>query len=363
MNWRDPLAQRPRSVLALLLNALASIHIVWFYVNRVQAHLNIVAFEDGRERLPFQQRMMMMAPMRWAHHSAALHRLAAFLTGVPGWFPYGVRPEGIAEAVIDLFCLAVAGLVAQRIYQASSRTGLLTDFVYPLTLLMVAVNYCFLTIHALRFLYDFPALAFFATGVYLIYFRFPAWAFAMLFLVATINRETTLLLLPLYAVAQYVRRTDAPAAGTTQRASWRGLWALRTLGVVLSLCAYWIGWHWWVTRHFAGNASEVKPRLLVNLGILVCPLAWPQLIGVCCYLWPFVFIYRRLVPDPILRAWIWLLPLWFGFMFYYGVFIETRIFGELIPLVACTVMLIAEELLLKKTGMPVQTPLQLPVAD
>jgi hypothetical protein len=272
-----------------------------------------------------------------------------------------VRAEGLLQAVIDLFCLAVAGLVARRIYQASSRTGLLMPFVYPLTALMVVVNYSYLTMHSYRFVYDFPALAFFAAGIYLIYFDYPAVVFAMLFLVGTVNRETTLLLLPLYAMAQCIPGRDK--SGKESAIYWNRLWSRRTLQVVLPLVACWIGWHLWLVHHFALNPSAANPRLLLNLGVIACPLAWPQLISVCCYLWPFVFVYRHLIPDPMLRAWIWILPAWLAFMFYYGILIEIRIFGELIPLLACTVMLIAEEILLKKLGAVLPASLPLSVVD
>lgn len=329
------------AALAILLNSLATLQLVWFYQTRVPAALRMAAYEQGVEKKPFQYRLLMMAPMRWAHHSAALQALAHSMTLSPGWFPQPVHAEGIAQGIINLVCVAIAGLVARSLYQAGSRTRLLTPFIYPLTLLMIAATYTFQTTHALRFVYDLPALGFFAAGIYLIYFRYPAILFAAVFLVGTLNRETTLLLLPFYAITQCL-----PESASSLQ--WRKLKAPATVLVVLPLSVYWLGWHVWVVRHFAHNASAAGPRLLLNLGIAAIPLSWPQVLSVCAYLWPFVFCYRRLIPDFTLRAWVWILPLWFAFMLWFGLLIEPRIFGELIPVVACLVMLVAEELLLNK---------------
>ena len=325
------------------LNLLASIQFVWFYVNRVPSCIKLLPYEQGYERTPFQYRLLMMFPLRWAHQSPLVIKLAAQLTAATGWFPHGVRPEGIVEAAIDLACVCVAGLVARRLYQASSRTGLLTPYVYPLTLVMATGTYSVLTMHQLRFVYDLPSLAFFSVGLYLIYFRRNRLLFAALFLIATVNRETTLLLLLFFAIAQCMHGP---------RFHWRRLYAAGTLAVVLPLAACWVGWHLWVVRHFAANPTESQPRFWLNISLLLWPLAWPQMVGVFCYLGPVIFIYRKLIPDPLLRAWLWVIPAWIGFMLYFGVFIEIRIFGELIPYVAVLAMLLCEEKILLTVSYP-----------
>jgi hypothetical protein len=61
-------------------------------------------------------------------------------------------------------------------------------------------------------------------------------------------------------------------------------------------------------------------------------------------------IFRKDLRDPRLRAWLWVLPAWFGFMFVYGILIETRIFGELIPYVAVAGALMGETVLARRIG-------------
>jgi hypothetical protein len=91
-------------------------------------------------------------------------------------------------------------------------------------------------------------------------------------------------------------------------------------------------------------------RMPQNLSFFVLPQAWPQMLGGCCYLLPIVVLFRRDLRDPRLRAWLWVLPAWFGFMFVYGILIETRIFGELIPYVAVAGALMGETVLARRIG-------------
>jgi hypothetical protein len=52
--------------------------------------------------------------------------------------------------------------------------------------------------------------------------------------------------------------------------------------------------------------------------------------------------------------WLWTLPAWFGLMFLYGIIVEGRLYGELIPYLACMSALIAEESILARTAIHTQ---------
>ncbi len=331
--------QRIRRLL-LAIYLLATVQLVWCYLWLTRPYVNTRLYELGKERMPFQGRCLMMLPMHLAHQSTFLHLLDRVFAFSHFWFPKPVQPEVLIQAVIGIACLSVTGMLATRIYQASSRRQLLTPLIYPLVLAVWAATYVLHTVQNFRFIYDLPSLAFFTTALYLIYFRRHWGWFAALFVVATINRETTLLLLPLYAIDQSL------AAGG--RVRWRQMLAPRTVAVVLPLLAFWIGWEIFVRHLFAGNRSEFYPRLNWNVKSLLAPQAWPQLVSACGYLLPFVVLLRARIPDARLRAWLWMIPLWLVFMFSYGILIETRVFGELIPLVVCCSALIGEELLVAR---------------
>lgn len=330
--------QKMRRVLVAVY-ALATVQLVWCYLWLTRPYVNTLLYEHGQERLPFQGRCLMMLPMYLAHRSSVLLSLAKPFSLSHFWFPRTVHPEVLTQGIIGVFCLAVTGVLTTRIYQASSRQKLLTPVIYPLVLIVFGATYILHTVQNFRFIYDLPSLAFFSTAMYLIYFRRHWSWFVALFFLATINRETTLLLLPLYMI-------DAAVIGG--KLQWRAILRVRTLAVVLPLALFWIAWEMLIRHVFAHNRSEFYPRLDWNVKSLLVPQAWPQLVSTCAYLLPFVLLLRRRIPDARLRAWLWIMPCWLAFMFSYGIIIETRIFGELIPLVVCATGLIMEELLLSR---------------
>ncbi len=337
-----------RGGLYLVVCLLATIQCVWFYLSRVPSCLDLAAFEQGKERTPFQYRVLLMLPLRWAHESLWFQGLAARLTAMHGWFSTRVDPETLLEAPLDLACILITGLMTARLYRKSSRSAILEPFIFPLTLCMIAGTYCLLTIRPLRFVYDLPNLALFSIGAVLIYERKHSLYFAVLFVVTTLNRETSLLLLVFFMLAECGRHG----------AIWRSLFSTRVLGVLLPLALFWVAWHLYISRLYGANRSENHTRLWLNIGTMAIPLAWPQIAGACGYLWPFVLAMRSRIQDPVLRTWLWALPVWFAFMLYYGLFVEIRVFGELIPYFACAAALIFEEVLISRfAGLLQQTSL------
>jgi hypothetical protein len=332
--------------LAGLLNLVASIHLVWFYLSYTPSYLHLEQFEVGLERTPFQYRLLMMLPLRWAHRSPSLNHLAASLSALHAWFPKGVRPEGLIEAPVDLVSVIITGLVARSLYRASSRTTVLLPFVYPLTLVMILSTYAITTMHHLRFIYDLPSMALFSIGLYLLYFRKSELLFISLFVVATVSRETTFFLLFLLFLSRIVP-VETSWDGLFSSVLWSGALKRSTWGTAILLTGFWITWHIYVGRLFAGNVSEMQPRFWLNVGILLWPISWSQISSTFAFCWPIILLHRRDVRDRTLRAWQWILPVWILFMMRYGILIESRIFGELIPYMACMAALIAEEYILK----------------
>lgn len=340
------MAQRSRW-LRLTLYVFATVQVVWCYLWLTRPYVNTLLYEQGRERMPFQGRCLMMLPLRMAHGSMALQALSRPFAHSHFWFPKPVQPEVLVQALIDVFCLLISGFLLTRIYEAASPRKLLTPLVYPLLLVVCAATYIMHTVQNFRFLYDLPSLAFVSGAMYLIYFRHHwAW-FAALFAVGTINRETTLLFLPLYVI-------DAGLQGGTIR--WRRVLQPRVVLLVLFLLMGWTAWEIGVRHLFAHNRSEFYPRLNWNVKSLLAPQAWPQLLSACGFLLPFVLMFRQHIRDTRLRSWLWLFPFWLLFMFAYGILVETRVFGELIPLVVCSTALILEELLLQR--LPARLPAQ-----
>jgi hypothetical protein len=304
-----------------------------------------------------------MAPLlRWAQNSAFMVHYASRLAMNGYFFPHGIGPSEVLEFYLDIPCVLIAGWVAFRIYQAASRRHLLGWLVYPLFLVLCAVSYILHTVQNYRFVYDLPSLAFFSLGLYLIYFRKSRLLLVALFALATLNRETTLFLIPFYLLSELWftedNETTTPAsdrpvlltlvpglAPAMRRLRWERLFrpdVAITAGLML---AYWAVWHLFIFHLFRHNASEYYPRVKFNLYCFRRVRYWPQLFSACGYLLPLLPVFRKHVHDAQLRLWMWMIPVWYAVMFAWGILVETRVFGELLPLVAVLGVLVAEEAL------------------
>jgi hypothetical protein len=330
------LAKNERRILARVLYALATIQVVWAYHSRVPPYLNLVRYENGLEVTPCQTRVLMMLVLRWAHRNTFLIYLAGLFSRSTPIYRAHIYPESFVFAIADTLGIAVAGWVATRIYEAASEHRLLTAYVYPLVLVFCVASYVLLALHPCRFYYDLPSLGFFAVGLYLIYFRKHPLLFAALFVVATFNRETTLLLLLFFVLATVTKGNNI---------DWSRAYAPRTLAVVVPLAIYWTGWHIFVNRLYAHNHWAWIPASKINSVLLAWPPAWPQLLAAGCYSIPLIFFYRGFIRDRTLRIWLWTLPAWLCIIFRYAIIVEPRLFGELIPYLACTAVLIAEQVI------------------
>ncbi len=326
----------------LLLYVLATVQFIGSYIYLEFPWVNLQAWEDGSERLPFQTRLLLAPLYRAVDHAAWAQTWAEHLARNEYFFPppRSVDPGMVLEFFIGIVCVLASGFLAVRIYAAATRRNLLRPFVYPIFLLLCVLLYIVHTVQNFRYVYDMPSLLVFALGFYFMYFRKPLLWFVILFAVGTLNRETTLLLLPFWALAQVLE----PGG----RIHWRGLWSPSVAVPVACMAAYWAVWHHLVFQLFGGNPSEYGPRFLFNLYCFSRLRYWPQLASAFAFLWPFLIVYRRHLGDPLLRAWLLVLPVWYAFMLTYAIVTETRVFGELIPFLAPVTAILAEEVLAAK---------------
>lgn len=328
-----------RIFLALL--GLGIVQFVWCYLYRIPSELHLALYERGLERMPFQARLLLATPLHWAHGSGLLLMWSARLSKLPAWFPRGAGSDGLFQAVVDCAAVGASCAAATALYKRCSRIMLLPWLVSPLLLVLCGVTYIGLAHHSLRFVYDLPAMAFFSAGLWFIHLdRWRPWQIALfvaVFMAGTINRETTLLLLIFLALAEQHR------GGLRKR--------VVILGVALALV--WLGFHAWTVVHFRANPHLASQHLFANLGSLLVPLSWPQLAATLGYMWFPLVVFRHWIPDAILRSWLPGLGVWLVFMSFYGLLVEPRLWGELLPYAACTVTLIAEEILAERLALTV----------
>ena len=324
----------------LLLYVLAAVHFVGSLLFLEYPFLNVHLWEHGYAPLPFQTRLLLAPLYRYVDTAHWSLNYAARLARNDYFFPRGVDPATVLQFLLGIVCVLIAGWVAVRLYDGASRRRLLRPLVFPVFLGLCTVAYIVHTVQNFDYVYDLPSLAAFAIGFYLIYYRKPLLWFVLLFTIATLNRETTLLLLPFWALSQIVE----PGG----RLGWRKLLSPRVALVLVALCFYWAAWHVLVYRAFPNNISEYYTRFGYNLKFFFRLRYWPQLASTFGFLWPFLILYRRRLADPQLRAWLLMLPVWYAFMFSWGIVTETRIFGELFPFLAPVCAILGEEVFAAK---------------
>ncbi len=322
----------PKTVVAfVLLYACATLQFIRYYVTYTSFYLRLPAYLAGQERLPFQERILPAILIRLFYRSPLWHYTTAHDKGA-------FTPERAPLFVISLLAIVVAGIYVQRLYSRLTRTRALSFLVYPVFLFAMMWTYSIHLEANFSYPYDMLAVAFFSAGLYYIYTR-QFWPLLVVVAIGTFNRETTLLLIPVYildAVSAEPASEVAYGPGARQLAA-KMPWVRTAL-----LFAVWFAIKAFLAYKFAHNdSSENYVRLRENIGRLK-PRLWPALLNVCGYILPLVVIFHRRIRPKRFRNYLWVLPLWFAIMFYTGVIVETRVYGELCPYVAVAAVLIME---------------------
>ena len=270
------------------------------------------------------------------HWSALMHALAN--RGHDPETASAATPQTVAFYFLSLISFSVAGFFTVKLYRAVTDNGILSSLVYPVFLVIAMWTYVIHIDANYSYPYDMPALAFFTAGIYFIYTRQFAPLVGVIFL-GTLNRETTLFLIGIYMLDTATRPGAAINATIYERFDLRTVPWLR----VFSLALLWLSIKVSLVLHFAANSNaENYNRIIENVFRLKFRLL-PSLLNICAYLLPVVWIYRRRLTPVRFANYLYILPLWFAIMFYTGVILETRIYGELSAYIAVSVVLLLEE--------------------
>jgi hypothetical protein len=328
----------------LLFYVLAAVQFVGAYIYLEFPFVDVQLWERGYAPLPFQTRLLLAPLYKWVGTAPwSVHLAANLAHNNPYFFPTGLTPEMMLEFFVGIGCVLLSGWVACKIYAAATRRNLLGPLVFPIFLMLCVVSYVLHTVQNFRYMYDLPSQACFALGFYLLYFRKPVFWFVALFAIGTLNRETTLLLLPFFVISQAMDPHD-----TSGRISLKRLLRPSFSFVLFALLGYWVVWHHVVYRIFADNVSQYYSRVLYNLKFFLRLRYWPQLASAFSFTWPFLIAFRTRVKDHVLRKWLIVLPFWYALMIVWAVITETRVFGELFPMLAPVCALMAEEVLAER---------------
>jgi hypothetical protein len=362
----------------ILLMAFAVIQFIRSYFVINAPYLNEARYEAGSERMPYQGRILMAWIMRLADHNGPWNRIASHLRGTLH------DPATLAVALIGLLSILVTALVIHRWYLLASPTRRLPSLPFALFLWMVYATYLARFQEAIYFPYDLLNVALFTLALYLC-FTERYLLLAILFPIACLNRETVILiLLPLAINAWlHLRPTSTPSRPplpeTARTAhplipesalvadpplpqatlvahpplSQATLAAdppvpesapaarppVREAVLAVLFLAIWLAIHIHYTHLFAANATELGNRIHENVRFLENPQTWSQILSGAGFLLLVPFLWFRLMPNRRLLLYSSLIPVWILAMFVYGLLPESRVFGEVIGLLAvyCTI--------------------------
>jgi hypothetical protein len=286
---------------------------LWFanlYCTARPPYINLTRFAHGTERMPFQGRDLLRWPMLAASYSAFLQHLTAHRTVLHS-------PEFLVMELAAAVSLYLAGLAAMRIYSLEAPNNSLSEL--PFAILIIVCLFDFVLSVPFSFPYDLPATAFIGWGSYFALQR-RFWALLPIFVIGTLNRETTLFLVGVLAVTLM---TDAQGVPTLRMLRTRDYAQLATL------LFSWIAITQGQKYLYRANPTEAGPRIAANLHFLANPLLWPNILSASAFLLPWVYLHRRRIGFAPLSNTMLLLPFWVLLLLSVGQILELRIYGDI----------------------------------
>jgi hypothetical protein len=333
-------AKRPFAIFIRVLYVFATLQFIRYYIVSTRLYIKMPAYLTGHERLPFQERVLPIFLMYPIYHWTALLHYLANRGHDPETFD-AATPASVGFYFVSLLGFSLAGFFVTRLYRAVTTTGSLSGLVYPLFIVVSLWTYVVHIDANYSYPYDMLSLGFFTAGLYFIYTRrfLPLLA---IMAVGTLNRETTLFLVGIYVLDAASRNIHDPATRLRDRFSPSLIpWAR-----VAALLAIWLAIKLTLAHIFVRNSNaENYVRIVENIYRLK-PRLWPSLLNICGYLLPIVWILRRRIQPIRFANYLYIFPFWFAIMFYTGVILETRIYGELTPFVTVACILLLERHLL-----------------
>ena len=316
-----------------LVSLAAGYQFIHYYVSYPFFYLHLPEYFSGRERLPFQLRILPILFLRPLGHSRLLARIAAGRAG-----PLH-NPDRIAFLLLSLISLAIACLYLVKLYKAVSPGRQLHFLVLPTFIFIAIWTYILHVEQDMSYPYDLPALAFFTAGLFYIYKR-RFLPLVLIVLIGTFNRETTLFLIGIYMID----------AASLEAAEWTARWRDRfdvsriKWSRVAVLMGIWLAIKIPLAFHFRYNDhSEDILRLHENLVRLITPWQWPAALNVGGYLLPFLLLFRARLRPTRFANYLYILVPWVAIIFCTGIILETRVYGELCGYFAVAAVLLLED--------------------
>lgn len=314
---------------------LACAHFALSIVFNHRQFLDLALYAAGRERTPYQYRVLMAWLLGAAGGMPTVQRFSHL-------FPAPLNATLVFVSLIVNF-LAVFGAVL-----VTRRTLALLTKDYPFSawaslLVVYMALFQFALPYGLDYVvpYDLPGLLFFSLAFLAIVSRNDP-LYYIVFAVGAFNRETILL-----ALVPFVVWRTMDESGDRSKDGWKAAIPHIVAQIVL----------WGLVKALIARAFADRPpnpldsglfetHIKGNLASILKPHQWPLLASCFGFTLPLVIARRRLIADARLRTSLRIMiPLWAAAMFVAGVFVEIRVFGEIIIPMALGVAMIVRSTL------------------
>ena len=229
-----------------------------------------------------------------------------------------IRPESqmAVFAGIQTLALLLLGFVFRRFLSRFITDPVLASVMALTIYAVLPFNYFNLPYYP----YDIPSVLLFTVGLLLIYDRRWRWFFP-LFVIATLNRETSIFLAVATAFVLFDQIPFATLSSIvgSQLAIWSVIKAF--LWIVYQQNR-WMGY------------GLYQFQLKVNAATLWnYPIKGVIALATWGCLWLAVVIWHRRIHDAFLKRTLWTVPVFIAGMMFAGFVIELRIYGEVLPIV------------------------------
>jgi hypothetical protein len=293
-------------------------------------YLNISRYISGNERLPYQRRLLPMLILRALARIPVPQRVVTILGQHHSLYS---QLDYVYLFIIDFVAVALASYFCIKLYRAASVYGRLSFIVYPVLIFTLTWTYNNNTLLGVYFPYDLLGVAVFSAGLFYIYTgRFVSLVVVMF--IGSLNRETTAFFVPLFLF-------NEAHPSITQCVRLRGVVWIKAI----FLGSIWLAVRLILRQFFVSNdASDAILHARYNLSYFP-PTYWPELVSGCGFLLVAVWCLRRRIPNARIARYMYVVPLWVATMYCWGIMIETRIYGELCPLVTVASVLLLESYL------------------
>jgi hypothetical protein len=300
----------------------ASFHFALVYTLNTRPMLDLAAFAQGTERMPFQYRAM----TAWLFY--LVQRLVHFPSALARHLPPRMSsPDDFTILGLAFVSMVAAVFFTRRSLEAVTRRSPSAGWWALLVLFMAYFHYLLEFGHPcctpLQMPYDLPSLAFFAAGTWLILTRRTGWLYLLIF-VAMFNRESTVFLAFLYFL--YEMGLHRGKLSSFLRP------ALHALAMFAICVAILHGLHR-LFPHAQPAGETLGPfenHILDNFGYFLRPFYWASFLSMFGFSWLYLYANWKSVPGRGIRYAMAIGPVMLAAMWVVGVLSEIRIFGELI---------------------------------